>query len=294
MRYASADAFRTALERRLLTLAEQSDVPLVRLRKLVVFERLLACLMIVAPGRWILKDAVALHFRAGSRFRTTRDLKLGRYDDEQAATRDFHLAQSVELSDYFTFAIQRTGKLDALLEGAAVRYHVTAAVDRRPFEQVTIDVGFGEPTTLRPEMLRGPDLLSFADILAAEVPTLPLELRVAEKVHAYTRTYPSGRPSTRVKDLVDLVLIPSSFPFGGARLRSALRETFGARSIHPLPAALPSPPAEWRPGDRRMAAEVGLEGDLSVGYKQARTFLDPVLTGTISDQARWDPAQRTW
>ena len=51
MRYASAGAFRTALERRLLTLAEQTGVPLVRLRKLVAFERLLARLMALAPER---------------------------------------------------------------------------------------------------------------------------------------------------------------------------------------------------------------------------------------------------
>lgn len=51
MRYASAGAFRAALERWLHTLAEQTDVPLVRLRKLVVFDRLLARLMAVAPDR---------------------------------------------------------------------------------------------------------------------------------------------------------------------------------------------------------------------------------------------------
>lgn len=55
MRYATAGAFRAALEQRLLTLAQQTGVPLVRLRKLVVFDRLMARLMAVAPNRWILK-----------------------------------------------------------------------------------------------------------------------------------------------------------------------------------------------------------------------------------------------
>lgn len=99
MRYGSAGAFRTALERRLQTLAEQGEIPLVRLRKLVVFDRLLARLLVVAPDRWVLKGAVALHFRVGPHFRTTRDLDLGRHDDEQAATADLRLAQAVELGD---------------------------------------------------------------------------------------------------------------------------------------------------------------------------------------------------
>ena len=96
--------------------------------------RLIARLMAAAPDRWVLKGAVALHFRTGPQFRSTMDLDLGRYDDEQAATADLLLAQTVDLGDYFRFAIQRTSRLDALVEGAAVRYHVTAELDRRPFE----------------------------------------------------------------------------------------------------------------------------------------------------------------
>ena len=62
MRYTTAGAFRGALEQRLATLAQQTAVPLVRLRKLVVFDRLMARLSTVAPSGWILKGAVALNF----------------------------------------------------------------------------------------------------------------------------------------------------------------------------------------------------------------------------------------
>lgn len=294
MRYASAGAFRTALEQRLLTRAKQTGVPLMRLRKLVAFDHLIARLMAAAPDRWVLKGAVALHFRAGPQFRSTMDLDLGRYDDEQAATDDLLLAQTLDLGDYFGFAIQRTSRLDALLEGAAVRYHVTAELDGRPFEFVTVDVGFGAPPPLAPDVLRGPDLLGFAGIPPAEVPTLPLETHVGEKVHAYTRSYAGGRASTRVKDLIDLVLIPAQFAFEAGRLRSALDATFAARAVQPLPSSLPPPPEEWRPGYRRMAGEAGLDPDLSAGYEQARAFLDPILGGTVPDDAGWDPARRTW
>jgi hypothetical protein len=175
-----------------------------------------------------------------------------------------------------------------------VRYHVSAYLAGRRFEELTVDVGFCDPLTVAPERLRGPNLLSFAEIAPIEVPALPLAPHVAEKVHAYTRSYAGGRASTRVKDLVDLVLMPSQFPFEAGRLRSALHATFGARGSHPLPSALPPPPDQWRPGYRRMAAEVGLDPDLSAGYEQARAFLDPVLAGTVLDNATWDPARRTW
>lgn len=86
MRYETANAFRTALESRLLARARSDNVPLIRLRKLVAFDRLIARLMVVAPDRWVLKGAVALQFRAGPEYRTTRDIDFGRRDDEAAAT----------------------------------------------------------------------------------------------------------------------------------------------------------------------------------------------------------------
>lgn len=294
MRYATAAAFRTALEQRLLTTARQDGLSLARLRKLVTFDRLLARLMAVAPDRWVLKGAVALHYRMGMSFRTTNDVDLGRWDNERAATDDFAAAERLDLGDYFQFVVERTAKLDQLLEGAAVRYRVSSYLAGRRFEDISVDVGFGRPLTVGPARLRGPNLLGFAEIQPSEVPALPLEAHVAEKVHAYTRGYAGGRPSTRVKDLVDLVLISAQFPFKAGTLRRALQEAFDARRTHPLPATLPPPPVDWRTGYRRMATEIGLHQDLSAGYDEVRDFLDPVLNGTASDDARWDPSRRTW
>ena len=294
MKYATPGAFRAALEQRLLTMAQQTGVPLVRLRKLVVFDRLMARMMVVAPNRWVIKGAAALLFRVGAKFRTTKDLDLGRQDNEEAATADFLAAQSVDLGDYFTFIVERTKKLDVGLEGAAVRYHVIAELAGRLFEDVTVDVGFGDPPVTDPELVRGPELLSFADIPPAEVPALPLEQHVAEKVHAYSRSYAGGRPSTRVKDLIDLVMMSALFNFQAGRVRRALQAVFAARSTHTLSASLPPPPTQWRAAYRQMAGEVGLDEDLLVGYERARAFLDPILSGSVPDDAQWNPTQHSW
>jgi hypothetical protein len=293
MRYTTAGAFRTALEQRLSSIGDKTGVPLVRLRKLIVFDRLVARLTVAAPNRWVVKGAVALLFRIGPEFRTTKDMDLARQDNEEAATGDLIAVQSIDLGDYFTFAIERTKKLDSLSDATAVRYHVTAELAGRTFEDVTLDVGFGDPFVADPELVRGPDLLNFADIPPAEVPALPIEQHVAEKVHAYTRMY-GGQPSTRVKDLVDLVMISSIFTFEAGRLRRALTATFAARATHDLPEEIPSPPTDWRVAYRKIAAEMNLDPDVLVGFQQAKDFLDPVLAGAIWDGARWDPTQRTW
>ena len=76
MKYPTGTAFRRALEDRLHNLSLQSRMPLLRLRKLVVFDRLLARLLADAPERWLLKGGLALQLRLGSRARTTQDIDL--------------------------------------------------------------------------------------------------------------------------------------------------------------------------------------------------------------------------
>jgi hypothetical protein len=55
VRYATAKAFRTALEQRLKNEAEASGTALIRLRKQVAFERFLARLAVSESAGWVLK-----------------------------------------------------------------------------------------------------------------------------------------------------------------------------------------------------------------------------------------------
>lgn len=294
MRYTSAPPFRQALEARLGTASRAGGASLARLRKEVVFDRLLARLVAVAPDRWILKGALALDYRFGDRARTTRDVDLAMRGDEASATAGLLAAQALDLGDFFNFAIERTGALDQLADGAAVRYHVVAELAGRTFDEFVLDVGFDPPADVEPDRLRGPALLAFAGIEPVLVPALPLEFAVAEKVHAYTRTYGDRRlASTRVKDLVDLVLVAGAATVDAQRLREALDATFDRRATHPLPARLPRPPADWRVPYGRMCRDVGLALDLEAGHGLAASLIDPVLTGEVVAET-WDPDARGW
>jgi hypothetical protein len=293
VRYATATAFRTALEQRLLSTARESGVPLVRLRKLVVFDRLLARLVVVGSGRWTLKGAVALQFRLGTQFRTTMDLDLARYDGASAARADLLAAESLELGDYFGFATRQLRPLNPEIQRGVVRYHVTAQVAGRPFEDITVDISLSDPVVAEPELLRGPNLLAFADIAPVEAPTLPLPLHIADKVHAYTRAH-AGHPSTRVKDLVNLVVIARFLAVRAGELSRAIEAIFTGYGTHPLPSALPPPPAQWHAPFATFADDVGLEPEVGVAYGHARAFLDPVLSHAVADDATWYPERQTW
>jgi len=294
LKYESAAAFREALEARLLTRSHESGVALGRLRKTVVFDRLLARLIVVAPHRWVLKGALALDFRLGLRSRTTKDMDLGRKDGEAAATADFIAAQTLDLGDHFVFAIEKTDQLEGLEDALAVRYHASCHLAGRRFDEVTVDVAVGESVLGKPDLLGGPSLLAFADIAPIEVPTFPLAQHIAEKLHAYGRSYgPEGRRSTRVKDLVDLVLIARTSEIDADELGNAIRHTFKARGRGQPPSLLLDPPAEWRPAFRRLAEEVGISTDMGEAHRIASALLNPILRRD-EGLGRWDAARLDW
>jgi hypothetical protein len=161
------------------------------------------------------------------------DLDIQREDDPESAQRDLLAATALDLGDYFIFAVTNMERQNEAEEGAAVRFHIRCELAGRLFDQMILDIGFRDPLAGRSEILRGPDLLDFADIAPVEVPAVPITQHVAEKVHAYTRRYGRrGLTSTRVKDLVDLVLIAESITIPADQLAAAIRTVFTARATH--------------------------------------------------------------
>lgn len=126
-----------------------------------------------------------------------------------------------------------------------------------------------------------------------QLPVVSLEQHVAEKLHAYTGTYgQEERESTRVKDLVDLVLIGELAELDAKRLSRALATTFEQRTRQPLPKVVPPPPSSWARPYAELAREVGIAMDIDAGHAAAAHLLDPVLGSDA--EGHWDPQARRW
>ena len=236
MKYDTSEAFRAALDQRIRNEATTTGLPVMRLRKRVAFERFLARLGVAESGNWVLKGALALELRLGVRTRATKDIDLAGADDEQTATMRLIAAQAIDLHDHFNFDVARTAALDQAEAFRAVRYSVTAEVAGRRFEQFPVDVALNERPTAPSERLPIPSLLDFADIQPIEMPVIALEQHIAEKVHAYTATYgPQEQHSTRIKDLIDILLIADLASPHADRLHASLTTTFQ----HPRTPATP-------------------------------------------------------
>jgi len=293
MKYASGADFRRALEMRLRSLSQTDQIPLTRLRKFVAFDRLLARLRHTGPDDWVLKGGLALQLRLGQRARTTKDMDIM----WRQSVPDLHQylvdAASLEINDWFRFVVEQPEiKPGPSPDAGDRRFYVRSLLDSRPFELFHLDIGMDDPMIEPVQFLQMPALLEFADISPTVVPCFPITQQIAEKVHAYTRPHPSG-VSSRVKDLVDVLLLAGLQPLPGSSVQQALQATFQALDTHPVPLRLSPPPENWRQPWRRMAGETGLIWrDIDDAMVAIQQFVHPVLQN--QQPGTWNPIQWTW
>jgi hypothetical protein len=286
--YATAGAFRTALEARLNERARRDGVDLHRLRRQVAFDRLLARMFDPSQPRrdsWVLKGGYALEMRFHMA-RSTKDLDLtvrsvqGSAGDSISLRERLQFAASIELPDFFTFIVgEAMAELNQAPEGGA-RFPVDARLDGRTFVKFHVDLGVGDEILEPLETVEGEDWLGFAGIPAVVVPALSVEQHWVEKFHAYTR--PRETPNSRVRDLVDLVLILEHEAPVTERVRAAVEATFKRRRTHSVPDVVPEPPSAWVKPFAALAAECGLEQRLSTAHERVEVFWRTVRSHTRS------------
>ncbi len=281
-RYQSGLDLRRALEVRLKRESEQDGSDLGRLRRRVVFDRLAVRLASDPEQSWILKGGAALEFRLYPRARATKDidfaLSAGLIDG--AAVRDRlidALAEDPD-GDWFSFRVSPPATLapDAAGRGAW-RYSVEAMLGGKPFAGVRLDVAARSEELAATEQLELPGSLRFAGIPARAIEAVDRCQHFAEKLHALTRDY-GNRPNTRVKDLVDLVLLVEDGLTADTTLVIVVRHVFDARNTHPLPASIADPPPLWRTQYPEAAAHLTqTPADLPAALALVRAFWNTAL-----------------
>jgi hypothetical protein len=266
--YGTATALRAALEDRLTAEAAARAVDVGRLRRQVAFERLLVRLTADRPSGgpgWVLKGGLALELRLDGRCRSTRDLDLATL----AAPSD-----GAEVHGRLVDALAVDGQADGFVFAVAAPRQMTADRGGRPGWRFPVDTRLAGRTFVKvrlevvaraDEIDGGVEDLTFRSALAfaglppsVTVRAVDLEQHAAEKLHALTRTY-GDRPNTRVKDLVDLVLLIEMGFVDAARLAARVRKVFAVRATHPLPVDLPRLPAAWHGDYAALVAELGLD-----------------------------------
>jgi hypothetical protein len=262
-RYATAAAFRRALEDRLQDIARKEGVDLQRLRRQVAFDRLLARLFQAAQPPalpWVLKGGYAMELRINAA-RTTKDIDLTmrsflspgeKKDDKRnlAVLEKLQEAAAFRSDDFFVFAIGEPSSDLAAAPYGGARFPVEARLDGRVFVGFHLDVGIGDAVMEPLEVIEGRDWLGFAGI-----------------------ANPSGAANTRVRDLVDMVLLIQSGTLDKAQVGEAIRLTFDRRGTHTLPKTLPKPPSGWKKPYEALAKECGLSGTVEGAFAILDVYL---------------------
>jgi hypothetical protein len=293
-RYASPEAFKQALEKRLRSSAK-SGADFARKRQLLVFDRFLARVVDVFGDAVTLKGGLVIELRL-ERARTTNDVDLRMVGSPDGILGKLQEAARKNVGDFMTFEVRPDDEHPEIQnEGMlydGLRFRVEGKLAGKLYGQpFGVDVAFGDPMLGDPEVIAADDVLAFAGIAPPTLRVYPIETHVAEKLHAYTM--PRQRPNSRVKDLPDLALLAMAQPIDATRLRAALEQTFGFRRTHALPASLAAPLEAWRTPYQAMARDDQLPwATLDDVTKAAQRFLDPVLEGGLD--ATWEPTAWGW
>ena len=289
--YPTATAFRRALEDRLKTLSRNEKVDLQRLRKEVAFDRFLARLFHSNRPPWVLKGGYAMELRI-KEARATRDIDLTlwkslpkdkRPSQNLAILEALRQAAQNDLGDFFTFLVgEPMQDLDAAPYGGA-RYPVEAQMEGRGFISFHLDVGVGDVVLEPLDLTEGREWLAFAGIKGHRFPTISKEQQFAEKIHAYT--LPRTRTNTRVRDLVDMVLLLRMENMLRKETVEAVKAVFARRKTHAVPPVLIAPPSAWAGPYAVLAKECGLTESLVEAFQEiARHFSKVIVSSGYEHQ----------
>lgn len=282
--------WRASLEARIDNRAAQLGVASTRIRRQVAFQRLLARL--ARTQGWVLKGGFCLETRLDVA-RATMDLDMVTSASATDALGlqdllDETLDRDVD-GDGFTFRVGLPRRLAGEDAGnAGWRSAVTAMLAGREFQSVRLDV-----VARQAEIAGGiEDLLVPAPVVGTRltgvlIAAVEVAQHAAEKAHAYARVYAYERFSTRVKDLVDLVLMTEAGLLDPGAWGLRLGHVYRIRDDRLPPKSLVEPPQSWDGPYAALATGLGLGArDLAAAYDLVRPSYQEAAQIAASDQER--------
>lgn len=289
--YKSPEAARRAVTDKLRAAAEDGPWSLPDLQRQYAYDQLVERLYRI-DGGWVIKGATALLARRVS-VRHTIDIDVHRAGTIDEVERQLREAARLDIGDWMRFEIGPSVRIRAA--GAqASRVKAKSLVGTKLWTAFQVDiVADGVQMSAEPDTV--PPLTSVTVVTREKTPwrAYPLVDHVADKVCAILERH-DGRPSTRYKDLIDLVAIVQRAAISAEPQMLALRKESRRRDLA-LPSTFDAPDRTlWTLGYRAEARRtIGLsELELDDALDSVRPFLHPLLSWSAA--GAWHPDRRTW
>jgi hypothetical protein len=293
-RYSSPAAFRAAMEIRLKAAATDAGRPVNELRRQYLTQRFLARVYAMPDPEWILLGGTALLARIpGARHSKDVDF-IHPHELSIAVAALTDLVSAEPAPDPFTFDIATTA---APPRDNHLSLKVTARLSVTVVEIFSVDITrrilVATLDTVQPE-----PVIDIEDV--DELPpflTIPLAQQVADKLCAMYETHgASGLPSSRFRDLVDLMIIITLRGEAGltaSAVTDALTAEQARRALT-IPPDLPIPSLRWATGYTKMARAVlpRTLHRLEPALQRLQEFAGPILTGVAA--GTWQSVRHSW
>ncbi|WP_279796860.1 nucleotidyl transferase AbiEii/AbiGii toxin family protein [Rothia dentocariosa] len=243
-----------------------------------------------ASGIWFLKGGNALIWRDPAA-RATRDLDLYYRDSQniQEAIKIFmdsveYNPQSVPPLDvHMRVELNRQPHQEGEREAQALRVFITSLQGKR-LGQVSIDLVVGCCVTGIHEVRGNKSLADIFDVDINDLPEVnlyPIVDHIADKVSATMQSYSDNRPSSRVKDLVDIIILSRQGAVSNIQfvdLFRAIESERQQRNINPYYHGFVVP-ENWTEQMYQKESKVvkGIPQKLKDAVLEVQQFLNPVI-----------------
>lgn len=262
------------------------------------FHRLLCRVFSKSDSPFVLKGGQSMLART-IHARATRDIDLlSEKSDVDTALDELKALAQVDLGDFvvFEFAGAEPIKVeDEYRSGLTVTFVPLLGAKR--MQEVSIDLVVDQIPCGKCEVVRPADRIDVADIPTFDYRVYPVANSLADKLCAMVEKH-DGRPSSRIKDLVDVAVYATTTDLVGSELCKWVHSEASVRGIK-LPEKY-SAPDEWKQlyagAYRKMVQDTGLPSEYATIEKAetlAARLFDPVLRGEAHN-SRWSHERLSW
>lgn len=262
------------------------------------FHRLLCRVFADGNGSFVLKGGHGALARTIDA-RATRDIDLlSTHGSLDAALTDLCRLAQRDLGDFVVFEYAGFESIkpdDEYRSGLSVRFVPMLGSKRK--QTISIDLVVDEVPLEGAEPVSPADRIDVKGLPMCDYLVYPVAAALADKLCAIAERH-NGRASSRVKDLVDIVVYAQTCDVDGADLQARLQREIAVRKIGPIESF--APPEEWAGAQARqyakLCAHTGIPAslhDIDEASRLAAELLDPAL-GQQCAGLRWSHEDLSW
>ena len=220
------------------------------------------------------------------------------------ALAELRLLAEIDLGDFITFEYAGSAPIkaeDEYRSGLAVRFVPLLGAKR--IQAISIDLVVDGTSAGDAERITPADRISVGEIEVCDYLVYSVESALADKFCAIIERH-GGRSSSRVKDLVDIIIYVTTCDIDGDKLQEHLRKEISVRKFE-LPASFVIP-EEWAENYEkvfaRLCVQTGIPQELQsfgTSVALARRIFDPALKGDagaeiwLKKKLNWSPKEKS-